>query len=373
MAVGLPTRDVPNVAGLTVLPNVAACTFCPSCAPDRLLHRRHSWRRLARLLICASDQPRRRASYRLTMWPSTGDRGFCRLAAHHEGGRTMRRPGLPDPADSRPSPSCGRRRYGALASTLGLTTGATTRLIDRLVASGSARRVADPTDRRRVLVESTGVVDERLTERLAAVRAPIGEAINKLDAHQRAGLQSYLRAATEAFARNLGAQPCWSSWMAHDTIHDTNWRLPGGLEVADEGGGVTPGACRCLSCPRRSHFNPRAESSNLSGPTSPVPPLTRGNGAHFCSGEGVGPSDSVLMLTDCSRSCSVKASRDTYALREAPLRDSQAGRIPFASRESCLSNCLTTAIEAEPLPWTLLDAEQHQTGVRGSAGSPDKA
>lgn len=42
---------------------------------------------------------------------------------------------------------------GELASRLGLTTGAVTRVIDRLVAGGYVRRVADPADRRRVVIE----------------------------------------------------------------------------------------------------------------------------------------------------------------------------------------------------------------------------
>jgi DNA-binding MarR family transcriptional regulator len=44
---------------------------------------------------------------------------------------------------------------GQLAEALGLTTGAITAVIDRLERRGYARRVQDPADRRRVLVEST--------------------------------------------------------------------------------------------------------------------------------------------------------------------------------------------------------------------------
>src|SRR5436853_6355672 len=42
---------------------------------------------------------------------------------------------------------------GDLAKRTGLTSGAVTRLIDRLVERGTVRRLADPADRRRVLVE----------------------------------------------------------------------------------------------------------------------------------------------------------------------------------------------------------------------------
>jgi DNA-binding MarR family transcriptional regulator len=44
---------------------------------------------------------------------------------------------------------------GEIAGHTGLTSGAVTRLIDRLESSGNAKRRADPNDRRRVLVEIT--------------------------------------------------------------------------------------------------------------------------------------------------------------------------------------------------------------------------
>jgi DNA-binding MarR family transcriptional regulator len=49
----------------------------------------------------------------------------------------------------------GRISAGALASSSGLSTGAVTAVVDRLERAGYARRVPDPTDRRRVLIELT--------------------------------------------------------------------------------------------------------------------------------------------------------------------------------------------------------------------------
>jgi DNA-binding MarR family transcriptional regulator len=49
----------------------------------------------------------------------------------------------------------GRLGAGALAEATGLTSGAMTTALDRLERSGYARRVPDPGDRRRVLVELT--------------------------------------------------------------------------------------------------------------------------------------------------------------------------------------------------------------------------
>ncbi len=53
----------------------------------------------------------------------------------------------------------GAATAGRLAEAMGLTTGAVTRLIDRLEQAGYVRRVPDPSDRRRVIVE---VIPERL-------------------------------------------------------------------------------------------------------------------------------------------------------------------------------------------------------------------
>lgn len=49
----------------------------------------------------------------------------------------------------------GRMSAGQLASLSGLSTGAVTAVVDRLERAGYARRVPDPSDRRRVLVELT--------------------------------------------------------------------------------------------------------------------------------------------------------------------------------------------------------------------------
>lgn len=88
---------------------------------------------------------------------------------------------------------------GELGTSLGLTSGATTRLIDRLVAGGMARRVEDPTDRRRVRVAHTGVTSEQLRRALDAVREPIGRTISGFDAHQLEGLLAYFTASAAAF------------------------------------------------------------------------------------------------------------------------------------------------------------------------------
>jgi DNA-binding MarR family transcriptional regulator len=91
---------------------------------------------------------------------------------------------------------------GQLAARLGLTSGATTRLVDRLEARGLARRTVDPDDRRRAVIAHTGELPADLVALLDAVRAPIGRAVDRLSPEQVDGLRTYLAAATDAF---LGA------------------------------------------------------------------------------------------------------------------------------------------------------------------------
>jgi DNA-binding MarR family transcriptional regulator len=94
----------------------------------------------------------------------------------------------------------GAMTSGELAHRLALSTSAATRVIDRLVAAGWARRVADPGDRRRVLVEPTGQLPDRLSEAVEAVRAPIGDVVSALSEEQREGLLAYFEVAAQAYA-----------------------------------------------------------------------------------------------------------------------------------------------------------------------------
>src|SRR3954451_6375873 len=60
----------------------------------------------------------------------------------------------------------GASTAGKLSEVTGLTSGAVTRVIDRLEQGGYVRRVADPADRRRVIVEA-------IPEKVAAVQAAL--------------------------------------------------------------------------------------------------------------------------------------------------------------------------------------------------------
>lgn len=92
---------------------------------------------------------------------------------------------------------------GELGQRLGLTTGAATRAIDRLVDAGYARRTVDPSDRRRVVVEHTDLLPKNLEGLLAHVRAPIAKVVEQMSPEQLSGLQLYLEGATAAYADAL--------------------------------------------------------------------------------------------------------------------------------------------------------------------------
>jgi DNA-binding MarR family transcriptional regulator len=73
----------------------------------------------------------------------------------------------------------GRMTAGDLAEASRLTTGAITAVIDRLERAGLARRVPDPSDRRRVLVEPTErafeLARELMVEPMRKLYAPMAE------------------------------------------------------------------------------------------------------------------------------------------------------------------------------------------------------
>ncbi|MBF6435181.1 MarR family transcriptional regulator [Nocardia cyriacigeorgica] len=88
---------------------------------------------------------------------------------------------------------------GELATRAGLTTGATTRLIDRLEKSGFARRTADPNDRRRVLVEPVPEALDRIQQVVGPARRHLAEVLDHYTPEQRALLFDYFARAAPAF------------------------------------------------------------------------------------------------------------------------------------------------------------------------------
>lgn len=89
---------------------------------------------------------------------------------------------------------------GALASQLGLTTGAITAVVDRLERTGQLTRVRDPHDRRKVLMESTAQGEELAARYLDPVRARTDTVLDQFDAVELAVIRQFLTTTAEAMA-----------------------------------------------------------------------------------------------------------------------------------------------------------------------------
>ncbi|MFE6664381.1 MarR family winged helix-turn-helix transcriptional regulator [Streptomyces sp. NPDC057697] len=87
---------------------------------------------------------------------------------------------------------------GELGTRTGLTTGPTTRLIDRLERAGYVRRVPDPTDRRKVTVEPLGE-PAGLDLAMAPARQKVGKILGGYTQDQLDVLFDYFTRATEAY------------------------------------------------------------------------------------------------------------------------------------------------------------------------------
>jgi DNA-binding MarR family transcriptional regulator len=90
---------------------------------------------------------------------------------------------------------------GALAQQIGLTTGATTRLIDRLEQRGHARRVTDSADRRRILIEVVAELTFDADDTFAPARRRLAEVFARYDADQLKILFDYFERAAAAFQK----------------------------------------------------------------------------------------------------------------------------------------------------------------------------
>ncbi|MFB9430760.1 MarR family winged helix-turn-helix transcriptional regulator [Streptoalloteichus tenebrarius] len=87
---------------------------------------------------------------------------------------------------------------GELAERTGLTTGAVTRLIDRLERAGAVRRVRDPGDRRRVIIEAVPREDDPTEKLVAPARRRVAEVFEGYDEEQVRVLFDYFAKAAAA-------------------------------------------------------------------------------------------------------------------------------------------------------------------------------
>jgi DNA-binding MarR family transcriptional regulator len=81
---------------------------------------------------------------------------------------------------------------GQLAEMIGLSTGAMTRLIDRLERAGYVRRVKSPTDRRTVIVEPRPEQASKVSQFYASTRDSWNAAMANYDDSQIAFLVEYI-------------------------------------------------------------------------------------------------------------------------------------------------------------------------------------
>ncbi|MBQ0891546.1 MarR family transcriptional regulator [Micromonospora sp. U56] len=88
---------------------------------------------------------------------------------------------------------------GELATRTGLTTGATTRLIDRLERAGYVRRTADPSDRRKVVVQPVPDALTRIDQVVAPGRRKIADVLARYTPEQLDLLFDYFTHAAPAY------------------------------------------------------------------------------------------------------------------------------------------------------------------------------
>lgn len=88
---------------------------------------------------------------------------------------------------------------GSLAEQTGLTTGATTRLIDRLEQGGHVRRAADPADRRRIVIEAVPAPTVDTEDTFSPARRRVAEVFARYNADQLTILFDYFDHAAAAF------------------------------------------------------------------------------------------------------------------------------------------------------------------------------
>ena len=86
---------------------------------------------------------------------------------------------------------------GRLAEATGLTSGAITTALDRLERGGFARRIPDPSDRRRVLVEMTPAVREHANAFYAPHMAQAERLFNRYTREQLELLLGFVRGGRE--------------------------------------------------------------------------------------------------------------------------------------------------------------------------------
>ena len=121
---------------------------------------------------------------------------------------------------------------GQLSRMTGLSTGATTRLIDRLAGGGFVRRVPDPKDRRRVHIEPIGENLRAIGEMYTPLAEAMGRAWSSFSDEELAVILRFVResnaivAAENARLRGIEEVPDYHDAPPnpdHEMPHPTSW------------------------------------------------------------------------------------------------------------------------------------------------------
>ena len=97
----------------------------------------------------------------------------------------------------------GRITAGDLAAESGLTTGAVTALLDRLERGGAVRRVPDPGDRRRVLVELTPAAQRTSNELYGPMAEAAASLLSRYSRDELLLIRDFLRRGREMSTEQL--------------------------------------------------------------------------------------------------------------------------------------------------------------------------
>lgn len=92
---------------------------------------------------------------------------------------------------------------GRIAELSGLSTGAVTGVIDRLERAGYVRRVRDPHDRRKVLVEVTVHDEGEFAPLFAGAQETLREVLSRFTPEERDVLERYNQVLIETFRRRV--------------------------------------------------------------------------------------------------------------------------------------------------------------------------
>jgi len=94
----------------------------------------------------------------------------------------------------------GRQTAGELATQMGMSTGAVTAMLDRLEKARYVRRLRDPGDRRRVLVETAELASERGREIYQPFEEQTVPMFERFSTEQLAVVRDFLRLGNDFYA-----------------------------------------------------------------------------------------------------------------------------------------------------------------------------